>query len=162
MAELRQRLLAGIWFAVAALIPVAFYFLLLREGERTQFNSYFLFLCTPVLIAGISGFALGYSILDPSEIKSTGQAMLRGVMVALLSYLLFFMASALILAVSNKGASTDGDAGFLIGWTIIFFYGFITVGWLIAITGLVGGWLLYLYRLKRFASQDFRRNPTSN
>ena len=146
MSELTRRLLAGVWFALAGIIPVAFYFLVLWQGDRRRLSvaSIILFGGVPILMAGISGFALGYTILDSSEVKNLGQAMVRGLMVALLSYLLFFLASGLILAVSN-----NNEPGFIVFWAIFFFYGFIFVGWLIAIMGLVGGWLLYLYRLKR-------------
>jgi hypothetical protein len=127
--------------------------LFIWQGDRARFDVGFLllFVGTPVLIAGISGFLLGHSILDPGEIRTSGQAMLRGLMIALLSYLLFFIASALILAVKD-----NNGPGFLIGWVVIFLYGFLYVGWLIAIVGVVGGWLLYLYRLKKSDNQEPR------
>jgi hypothetical protein len=151
MTELTRRSLAGIWFALAGAIPVVFYFLLMWEGGRNRFDVdlLLLFVGTPVLIAGICGFLLGYSILDPGEIKTSGQAMMRGLLVALLSYLLFFITSALIVAVRN-----NNEPGFLIGWVVVFIYGFLYVGWLIAVVGVVGGWLLYLYRLKSFDNKE--------
>jgi hypothetical protein len=150
MSELRRRLLAGIWFAIAGAIPVVIYFSFLWEGDRTHFNAVTILLAigTPVLMAGISGFSLGYGILDPGEIKSTGQAMVRGLLVALLSYLFFFIASALILAVMN-----NDESGFIIAWAVIFLYGFLYVGWLITMVGLVAGLLLYQYRIKRLDYQ---------
>jgi hypothetical protein len=117
------------------------------EGDRKQFDAAFLLLFagSPVVLAGICGFSLGYSILDPDDIRTSVQAMMRGLMIALLSYLLFCMTSALIL-----GMSSDDPFGFLISWAVICVYGFFYVGWLITIVGVVGGWLLYLYRLKNF------------
>jgi hypothetical protein len=152
MSELRRRLLAGIWFAVAGFIPVAFYLSLLGKSDRTQFDTELLLIIgIPVLMAGISGFSLGYGILDPGEIKSSGQAMVRGLLVALLAYLFFFIASALILALMN-----NDEPRFVIGWAVVFVYGFLYVGWLIATVGLFAGLLLYQYRLKRLDHLDLR------
>jgi hypothetical protein len=135
------------WFALAAVIPIAFYFLLIWEGDWKHFDAVFLllFLGAPVLMAGLCGFLLGSSILDPDETKTPLQAMVYGLMVALLSYLLFFTTSVLIL-----GLRSDDPTEFVIGWALIFMFGFIYVGWLIAMVGAVGGGLLYLYRLKKF------------
>jgi hypothetical protein len=146
--------LAGVWFAVAGAIPVAYYFLVSGQDYRPRFSVAFtllLFIGVPILTAGLSGFALGYTILDPGEVKSVAQAMVRGLMVSLLSYLFFFMVSSLILTVNN-----NGEPGFIIGWAVFFLYGFILVGWLIAIMGLVGGWLLFLFRLKRLDTRELR------
>jgi hypothetical protein len=156
MTELTRRLLAGVWFAVAGAIPVAYYFLISDQDYRPRFSVAFtllLFVGIPILMAGISGFALGYTILEAKEVKSLGQAMVRGLIVSLLSYFFFFMTSSLVLAVSNKA-----EPGFIIGWTVFFFYGFILAGWLIAVMGLVGGCLLYLYRLKRIDNRELGRN----
>lgn len=162
MSELTRRLLAGLWFAIAGIIPIAFYSLVLRDGNLNQFPVPFslLFVVTPIVIAGVSGLALGYSILDPNEIKSSGQAMARGLMVALLAYLLFFITSGLILAVGSNNTGGGNGSGFFIAWVIVFIYGFIYVGWLIALVGLVGGLLLYLYRLKRLDVRDQEEIPT--
>lgn len=154
MSVLTRRLLAGVWFAVAGAIPVAYYFLVSGQDYRPRFSVAFtllLFIGVPILTAGLSGFALGYTILDPGEVKSVAQAMVRGLMVSLLSYLFFFMVSSLILTVNN-----NGEPGFIIGWAVFFLYGFILVGWLIAIMGLVGGWLLFLFRLKRLDTRELR------
>jgi Na+/proline symporter len=133
------------WFALSGLIPVAFYLLL--ESDRKQFGAAYLllFAACPVLIAGVCGFSLGSRILDRDEIRTSGQAMVCGLLVALLSYLLFFTTSALILSPRD-----DDPAGFLVGWAVVFIYGLIYVGWVIATVGVIGGWLLYLYRLKKF------------
>jgi hypothetical protein len=159
MTELSRRLLAGIWFAVMGAIPVAFYFLISDQDYRPRFSVAFtllLFVGIPILMAGLSGFALGYTILEAKEVKSLGQAMVRGLMVSLLSYFFFFIASSLILAVSN-----NAEPSFIIGWTIFFFYGFLLAGWLIAIMGMVGGCLLYLYRLKRIDNRELGSNSRS-
>ena len=151
MTELARRSIAGIWFALAAVIPIAFYFLWIWEGNWKQFDAIFLFLFlgAPILIAGLCGFLLGSSILDPDETKTPGRAMVYGLMVALLSYLLLFITSALIL-----GLRSDDPTEFVMGWAVIFVFGFIYVGWLIAMVGAVGGALLYSYRLKKFDNRQ--------
>ena len=149
-SELSRRLFAGMWFAIAAVIPVVYYFLLFREDGRPPGAGAILFAGSavmtagvPVVIAGICGLLLGATILDAEEVKTAGQAIVRGLMVALLSYLLLFTVSALILAFNN-----DDLAGLIVTWAILFLMGLLVVGWLVALVGGVAGWLLYLYRLK--------------
>lgn len=139
------------WFAIAALIPVAYYFLLLREDGRPPVGaglpifggSSVLTVSVPVLIAGICGVLLGATILDAEEIRTAGQAIGRGLMVALLSYLLLFTGAAVVLAFKNADL-----AGAVVLCVIVFLYGLLVAGWLVAGVGAVAGWLLYLYRLK--------------
>lgn len=150
-SELARRLFAGMWFAAAALIPVAYYFLLSRAGGGPRLGaglpifggSSAITAGAPILIAGICGLLLGSTILDAAETRSAGQAIGRGLTVALLSYLLLFTAPAVILAFNS-----DDLIGLVILFVITFLYGLLVVGWLIAGVGAVAGWLLYLYRLK--------------
>ncbi len=141
------------WFAIAAVIPVAYYFLRFRESGVAQFGaglpifggSSVLTAGVPILIAGICGLLLGSSILDAEEIRTAGQAIGRGLMVALLSYLLLFTGAAVVLAFNN-----DDLVGTVALFVIVFLYGLLFVGWLVAGVGAVAGWLLYIYRLKSF------------
>jgi hypothetical protein len=137
------------WFAVAALIPVAYYFLLSRTDGK-QFGpglpifggSSVLTAGAPVLIAGICGLLLGSTILDAEETRSAGHAVATGLMIALLSYLLLFTSSAVILAFNS-----DDLVGLVVFLVITFLYGLLIVGWLVAGVGAVAGWLLYRFRL---------------
>jgi hypothetical protein len=131
------------WFAIAAVIPVAYYFLRFSNGPLLFADSPALSAGTPILIASLCGLLLGSSILNADDVRTAGQAIMRGLIVALLSYLLLFTVSALILAFNN-----DDLAGLVVTWAIIFLMGLLIVGWLIAIIGAIAGWLLYLYRLK--------------
>lgn len=145
------------WFAIAAVIPVAYYFLRFPESGVEQFGaglpifggSSVLTAVVPILIAGICGLLLGSSILDAEEIRTAGQAIGQGLMVALLSYLLLFTGAAVVLAFNN-----DDLVGTVALFVIVFLYGLLFVGWLVAGVGAVAGWLLYIYRLK---SVDGRR-----
>lgn len=137
------------WFALAAVIPVAYCFL--REAWETHFGtglpifggSSVLTAGVPIFLGGICGLLLGSGILDAKEIKTAGQAIGRGLMVASLSYLLLFTVPAVIVAFNN------GDlVGTVTFYIIVFLYGLLYVGWLVAGVGAMAGWLLYLYRLK--------------
>ena len=149
-SEFARRLFAGMWFAVAALIPVTYYFLLSRADGGPQFGaglpifggSSALTAGAPVLIAGICGLLLGSPILDAEETRSAGHAIAKGLMIALLSYLLLFTSSAVILAFNSADL-----VGLVIFLVITFLYGLLVVGWLVAGVGAVAGWLLYRYSL---------------
>jgi hypothetical protein len=138
------------WFALAALIPVSYYFLFSRTDGKPQFGaglpifggSSALTVGAPVLIAGICGLLLGSTILDAEETRSAGHAIARGFMIALLSYLLSFTSSAVILAFNS-----DDLVGLVVFLVITFLYGLLIVGWPVAGVGAVAGWLLYRYRL---------------
>ena len=139
------------WFAIAAVIPVAYYFLRYGEIGGAHFGaglpifggSSVLTAGVPILIGGICGLLLGSGILDAEEIRTAGQAIGQGLMVALLSYLLLFTGTAVILALNN-----DDLVGTVTLFIIVFLYGLLHVGWLVAGVGALAGWLLYLYRLK--------------
>ena len=150
-SEFARRLFAGMWFAVAALIPVAYYFLLSRTDWGPQFGaaglpifggSSALTAGAPVLVAGICGLLLGSTILDAEETRSAGHAITRGLMIALLSYLLLFTSTAVVLAFNS-----DDVVGLVVFLVITFLYGLLIVGWLVAGVGAVAGWLLYRYGL---------------
>jgi len=150
-SELSRRLFAGAWFAVAAVIPVAYYFLLLRGDGGPQSGaglpnfggSLALTASVPILIAGVCGLLLGSTILDAAETKGAGRAIVMGLAIALLSYLLLFTVSAVLLSFNN-----DDIVGTIVFLGVLFLYGLVFVGWLVAVVGAAAGGLLYLYRLK--------------
>lgn len=144
MSEVARRAFAGVWFAFLAVIPVAFYFLFLGEGSAQQQGTTFLwlFIAAPILLAGTCGCLLGSSILDPAKIRTTGQAMLRGLIVALLAHVLFSALLTLIVALTS-----EDPLRLLSRWPLILIFATVYIGWLVAIVGVVGGALLYLYRV---------------
>lgn len=143
MSKLARRVFASVWFAFLAVIPVAFYFLFLwRRTEQQDATFFWVFIGAPILLAGICGWIFGSSILDPYKVETSRQAMLRGLLVAVLAYALFFPVSGLIIGLTSKD-----PAQALNGWAAIFLIGLVFVGWLIALTGVVGGALLYFYRV---------------
>lgn len=144
MSEVGRRAFAGVWFAFLAVIPVAFYFLFLGGGSAQQQGTTFLwlFIAVPILLAGICGCFLGSSILDPAKVRTPGQAMLRGLIVALLAHLIFSAVLSLIVALTS-----EDPIRLLVRWPLILIFITISIGWLVAIVGVVGGALLYMYRV---------------
>ena len=143
MSELARRAFAGVWFAFLAVIPVAFFFLFLGGGNAQQKPILlWLFIGGPILFAGICGCWLGSSILDPAKVRTTGQAMLRGLIVALLAHVIFSATLSLIIALTS-----EDPARILSRWPLILIFATVYIGWLVAIVGVVGGALLYLYRV---------------
>jgi hypothetical protein len=150
MSEVGRRAFAGVWFAFLAVIPVAFFFLFLGGGNAQQQGTTFLrlFIGGPILLAGICGCWLGSSILDPAKVRTPGQAMLHGLKVALLAHVLFAAMLSLILTLTS-----EDPARLLSRWPLILIFMTVYIGWLVAIVGVVGGALLYMYRVMSAAHQ---------
>lgn len=144
VSELGRRAFAGVWFAFLAVIPVAFYFLFLGGGIAQQQGAKFLwlFIAAPLLLAGICGCLLGYTILDPAKVRTSGQAMLRGLIVAMLAHIIFAALLSLVV-----GLTSNDPVRFLVRWPLILLFATVYIGWLVAIVGAVGGALLYMYRV---------------
>ncbi|HZO88421.1 MAG TPA: hypothetical protein VFB38_08780 [Chthonomonadaceae bacterium] len=129
---MRPRLFAGIWFAVAGAIPGFLY------GIGSYRDIWFLSLC-PALIAGIWGsFWWGASILTDEQMTN-GRAVLRGVWIAFLSWITF----ALVWAIGFGWHDPVEGPNFMGLFWLIFLFGSIWMGWLMALVGGVAGWLLY-------------------
>lgn len=143
-SELARRLFAALWFAVAAVIPVGFYFLFfpLSGGRGYQAMT----VVVPIFVAGISGFALGADILDDEETKTVFQAIWRGLAIGALSYLFLF--TVVLVSLTAYNSDSNDIFGLVILMAVVFLYGLFFVGWLIAIVGAAAGGLLYLFRLK--------------
>ena len=147
MSESARRLLAGAWFALAAAVPVAYYFLLNPlngKGLPILGGSLILTVVVPIFIAGVCGLALGADILNREETTNAFRAAGRGLLVALLSYLVLFVGATLVLA----AADSADVIGLIAVSAFFFFYGLIFIGWLIALVGAAAGGFLYLFGLK--------------
>ena len=130
MSETARRALAGIWFAVAAAIPVGYFFLAapLSGGGLPNFGgSLLLTAVVPIAVSGICGLALGSDILDPETTKSVFRAVGRGLMIAGLSYLILFTGSAFVLAFLM-----DDLIGLIFLEFFVFLYGLFFIGWLLS------------------------------
>ena len=149
MSELTRRWLAGVWFACAAVIPVAYYFLFppMDGGLPTFGGSALLTAIVPIIASGICGLALGSDILDPETTTNPFQAVGRGLMIVGLSYLLLFTGSTFLLAFLTKDL-----IGLIFLEFFVFLYGLFYIGWLLAPVGAAAGGLLYLFRQRRYGA----------
>lgn len=151
LSELTRRSLAGVWFAFAAIVPVAYYFFFPPMdgggGLPTLGGSSLLTAVVPVVTSGICGLALGSEILDPETTTNPFQAVGRGLIITGLSYLLLFTGSTLVLAFL-----TEDLIGLIFLEFFVFLYGLFYVGWLLAPVGAAAGGLLYLFRQRRYGA----------
>ena len=84
----KQRAFAGFWFMVAAALLIVPIFN--STVPSSQFLDFFIWLLlSPLLITGLVGSLLGASILDAQRAGSGWRAALRGLSVAVISYLLY-------------------------------------------------------------------------
>ena len=134
---------SGIWFSIAAVIPVVYCLLLFGDWIPKFGGSLQIAVVAPVLFSGFLGSLLGSNILDTEETKTGFKAIGLGLSVAALSFLFLFVVTA-ILTIFNLGDPFGTIAAFV----IFFFYGLLIVGWLVVITGGLAGLMLYLLRLK--------------
>ena len=154
-SELSRRLFAGMWFAVAAAIPVGIYFLIFLISPFTSGTIYRVVTAVvPILSGGLIGLWLGAGILDDKKTKSALGAAGRGLAIAGLSYVLFFIIELIGAVVYNSDLSSDAIFRLIYVIAIMFLIGLLIIGWLIAIAGAAAGGLLYLFRLKMMESPD--------
>ena len=149
-STLMNRMLAGIWFAVAAAIPVGLSFLLtpLPSGRVYQIVT----TAASIFAAGFVGLWLGADILDEKSIKSAIRAAGRGVAIAALSYLLLIIIEIIALVAYNSSSDADAIFKLIYMTAIIFLLGLLFFGWLIAAVGAAAGGLLYLFQIKTVES----------
>jgi Ankyrin repeats (3 copies)/Ankyrin repeat len=141
---LRPRLIAAGWFAATACVPIIAFFGLIGRIVYLQPSdvaepivaSAFVFL--PISMAAFFGFLTGSSILNESVVRGSFSAATRGALVAILSYFGFALAYGSVVVFQT---SRNPDA--LAGVIKVFLIGAVLVGWLIVITGALGGWLLF-------------------
>ena len=147
MSEWARRLLAGAWFALAAVVPVAYLVLsnpFGGEGFSGFYGSMILTVGVPMFVAGVCGLGLGADILNQEETKNAFQAVGRGLLVSLLSYLVLFVGLAVVLL-----PGSDDFIGLIVVGVFFFLYGLLFLGWLVALIGAAAGGLLYFYRRRR-------------
>lgn len=159
----RRRLLAAGWTAAVALIPVVIF--TVQFGFFQELAVFLIFSVMPVVCAAMAGFWAGGPLVDPARSLTTRQAITRGVMVALLAYLLGFtllnvgfVAGTMLTGFRELTAGRNTDPVRLISellvslfyleilwWASGFVAGLVMIGWLIAPLGGLAGWLLSRY-----------------
>jgi hypothetical protein len=136
-------------FAIAASIPSFFFYWVF--WEETTFPFYFntALVFGPMAAAALCGYRIGARILDRTTTPRIRNAIVVGLHVAGLAYLLFLVFISICYA--TMGMRSTGDIGFLLQVSMLIFgygfiYGLLVVGWLIVIMSIIAGWLLYRYR----------------
>jgi ABC-type multidrug transport system permease subunit len=132
--------------AAAALVVLPIFFPFVKAEENpSHFMDYLIwFILCPLLIAGLVGSLLGASILDARRAGSGWRAGLRGLLIAVASYLLYAVVLSAWDGYANHGAFSPGEA-FTRTLVMALMWGAIFFGWLAAIAGATAGWLLYLF-----------------
>jgi hypothetical protein len=147
---LLPRLLAAWWFAVAASVPVTFFFVVFvgfGGNEAGDFLGVWLFGEVPIVAAAFLGFTIGTPIVDRLRVNSAWRAALRGVAVALLSYVLLIGTWVAAWAIPDSYGSSSTPrqslAQFANEIVAVASIGALFVGWLIVLAGAMAGWLLF-------------------
>jgi len=144
---LAPRMLAAVWFACTACIPIVYFFGVYERAFWSNPNSLFdsstLFIVLPIMLAAFFGFTIGSKILD-EERMTPGLAALLGALVAIASYWGMMMGYALVSA-SNAARGWPNPLE-VIGLFLVFaLFGMAFIGWLVVLAGAASGWLLFLW-----------------
>ncbi|MFL6334461.1 MAG: hypothetical protein ACJ754_14190 [Pyrinomonadaceae bacterium] len=147
MSPEARRVYAADWFMRAAAIPCSAVLAAVCAAEAPDSVPEFLLkfliiLAGPAVIAGGWGAALGASILDPAATRSAGRATLRGLAVALASFVTYMFVLYFFLGVLGFDGRGDSFKLFI----VVLFYGTTFVGWLVAAVGALAGAQLYKRR----------------
>jgi hypothetical protein len=144
---LAARLLAAVWFACTACVPIVYFFWVFERASWSNPNPSFdsgvtVFVMLPICLAAFFGFTIGSKILD--ERITQGLAALLGALVAIASYWGMMIGFGL-LSTANSAKVLPNPLE-IIGSVILFgLFGMVFVGWLVVLAGAVGGWLLFLW-----------------
>jgi hypothetical protein len=151
---LLPRLIAAGWFAVAACIPVFFFMVIFGQTAIFMGGFLFFFGVVPISLAAFFGFAVGVKILDPVRSTSKLWAAARGVIVALLSHLVFMTLFLVQVEISERApefgfAFAIVSFGFTIPFLPVAFVGGLAGWWLcdLSCRGDLWKWLLNLPRV---------------
>jgi len=139
---IKQRAYAGLAFMAAGLIPVLIVGSLLRPLPPSfgYFDYAVWFIGAPLLVSGINGALFGGGILEPSVVRSAWLAILRGMLVSVVSFV------SVCVMISAWDAYTNEYTNFSQTLLLSLIVGFMVVGWQLTILGMAVGWLLYKLR----------------
>ena len=143
LANLARRFphtFAGVWFSLAALIPTAFVFVIALGFFKSNIQGFELdqdvistFLLPPIIVA-VFGSTIGSGIISSNK-ASWIKAILRGLAVSLLSFLVYLLVVTYFL---------HGSFDFFGTFFAILLYASIIVGWLVVFVGLAASLILYI------------------
>jgi hypothetical protein len=150
---IKQRAFAGLWFMVAAALLIVPIFN--STVASSQFLDFFIWLLlSPLLISGLVGSLLGASILDAQRARSWWRAALRGLSVAVISYLLYAIGLSAWEGYANHGGFSFSEAFTRMLWILVVFGAIF--GWVVAIYGAFAGWMLHLMSASLEKRSDVR------
>jgi hypothetical protein len=140
LARQFPHIFAGVWFSLAGLIPTSFVFVIAIGLFKSNISGFELdrdiistFLLPPIIVA-VFGSTIGSGIISSNK-ASWIKAILRGLAVSLLSFLVYLLVVTYIL---------QGSFDFFGMFFTMLFYASIVVGWLVVIVGMVASLILYL------------------
>lgn len=140
---LKQRAYAGLWFMVAGFAPWMYRLRDFLPVESHVLEFVVWFMIFPALIAGLLGALLAAAILDPHKVRSGWNAAFRGLIIAVLSFLL----SAILI--SAWEAYTHEYESFVSILFMMLLVGGMVIGWMAVLIGTFAGLLLYHLRTSR-------------
>jgi len=143
---LPPRLIAAVWFAAFACLPVGFFFVLFGRwmgDSQARFAELWMFAELPIATAAFFGYTRGAVILDSLRVTGGLRAAIRGLEVAFGSYVVFILLFYSVVTLANIPREGNGQSVDLSAPVAVFFYGLVFVGWLIVLAGAWAGWLLF-------------------
>jgi hypothetical protein len=168
VAGLAPRLLAAGWFGAAAAIPASAAFLwaaiqvFRSSGTGEGIGAIFWFLFElPVVSAAFVGFAIGARIVNGSFGEARGA--LQGVLIAILSYVLFVASWTLgLVALSGRDISVNSMMFVVFVAFLGAVYGAVLLGWLLLGIGALAGMMLVRFsRWRGFVESGIMRSHTT-
>jgi hypothetical protein len=131
---------AGLLFSLAGLIPTSFVFVIAIGLFKSNIPGFEVdpdiisILLLPLVIVAIFGSTIGSGIISSSKKGSWIRAILRGLAVSLLSFLVYLLVVSFFL---------KGPFDFFGMFFTILFYASIVVGWLVVFVGIATSLILY-------------------
>jgi len=137
------RLIAAAWFGLTALM-LTLVMLVLAAGNSTTppTINFILFFCeTPAALAAAFGFLLGGRIIDPEAEYSSTHAVLRGILIALLSLITFV---CLYIAAAYVDAKQAGAKQWVLDNMVsVLLIGCLMMALPVSLPGALAGWTLF-------------------
>lgn len=143
LPSLVRRSIAALWFAAFAATATFLFFLPLSMST----HAVILYIVLPSLAAGIAGYIWGGAILDPSRVQNDGQAVLRGCLLGVATFVIFALLYACGLP-AFEGRWTPGRVGNLFLLTLML--GILTGGPLAVVTGITAAVTLFRFGRRVF------------
>ncbi len=132
-----SRIGGGIWFGGLGFLSTAMMNLTAIAGRGL--GAITLYMILPVLAASLSGYCFGPKILQVSNERRAVHAVIYGMLVTIVAFLIFAPAFTVTYAITRSQGETD-----VLALTVsVLSIGLIAVSPVILVVGAIGGYLLY-------------------